>query len=107
MGRPHVCPYCGANKSVSKGVRKTKTMGDRCIRLCKACGRKFTPKNQKPTGPTEDKTAETCVQSNQAAEPVAASESDKPDEATSEPEVHLEPDANSGMVSSPEKEWTS
>ena len=48
MGRPHTCPYCGAiGKSVSKGVRKTKTMGDRRIRFCKVCHRKFTPKNQK------------------------------------------------------------
>ena len=48
MGRPHTCPYCGVvGKSVSKGVRRTKTMGDRRIRFCKACHRKFTPKNQK------------------------------------------------------------
>jgi hypothetical protein len=50
MGRPHKCPACGAEgKSVSKGMRKTKTIGLRRIRLCKACGRKFTPKNQKPS----------------------------------------------------------
>jgi len=30
------------------GARKTKSMGIRKIRLCKGCGRKFTPKNQKP-----------------------------------------------------------
>jgi len=30
-------------KSASKGVRRTKTMGDRRIRFCKACHRKFTP----------------------------------------------------------------
>lgn len=48
MGRPHKCPYCGQSESVSKGVRRTKTMGDRRIRRCKACKRKFTPKNQKP-----------------------------------------------------------
>lgn len=49
MGRPHKCPACGAEgKSVSKGARRTKTMGVRRIRLCKACGHKFTPKNQKP-----------------------------------------------------------
>ena len=52
MGRPHKCPFCGeAGKSVSKGVRRTKTMGDRRIRLCKACGRKFTPRNQRPAEP--------------------------------------------------------
>lgn len=47
MGRPYKCPYCGQSESVSKGVRKTKSMGDRRIRLCKACHRKFTPKVQK------------------------------------------------------------
>ncbi len=47
MGRPYKCPYCGESDSVSKGVRKTKTMGERRIRLCKACSRKFTPRNQK------------------------------------------------------------
>lgn|GEM_PF-1115008 len=47
MGRPYKCPYCQESESVGKGVRKTKTMGDRRIRLCKGCGRKFTPKNQK------------------------------------------------------------
>ena len=47
-GRPPVCPNCGSNRSQKKGVRKTKTMGARRIRLCKSCGRKFTPKNQKP-----------------------------------------------------------
>lgn len=47
MTRPYECPFCGAGESVSKGVRKTKTMGIRRVRLCKACGRKFTPKNQK------------------------------------------------------------
>jgi hypothetical protein len=47
MGRPYKCPYCGQSESVGKGVRRTKTMGDRRIRLCTGCGRKFTPKNQK------------------------------------------------------------
>ena len=107
MGRPHVCPYCGANRSVSKGVRKTKTMGDRRIRLCKSCGRKFTPKNQKPTDAIEEKPAETCIESNEAAESATVSESDRPDESAGEPEAPPEPDENSGIVSSPEEEWTS
>jgi len=47
-GRPPICPNCGSNRSQKKGVRKTKTMGARRIRLCKSCGKKFTPKNQKP-----------------------------------------------------------
>jgi len=46
-GRPFKCPYDGSSDTVSKGIRKTKTIGIRKIRLCKTCGRKFTPKNQK------------------------------------------------------------
>jgi len=46
-GRPFKCPYDGSTNTVSKGVRKTKTMGIRKLRLCKTCGRKFTPKNQR------------------------------------------------------------
>jgi hypothetical protein len=48
-GRPHKCPYegCGSTSTVSKGARKTKFMGLRKIRLCKSCGRKFTPRNQR------------------------------------------------------------
>jgi hypothetical protein len=46
MGRPYKCP-CGSSNNTSKGVRKTKTMGVRRIRLCKDCGKKFTPRNQK------------------------------------------------------------
>ena len=44
-GRPPACPYCGSS-SIKKGMRKTKTMGIRRIRQCKACKRKFTPKQQ-------------------------------------------------------------
>ena len=49
-GRPFKCPYegCGSTTTVSKGARTTKSMGVRKIRLCKGCGRKFTPKNQIP-----------------------------------------------------------
>jgi transcriptional regulator NrdR family protein len=47
-GRPAICPFCSSQKSQKKGIRKTKTMGTRRIRLCKGCGRKFTPKHQKP-----------------------------------------------------------
>ena len=46
-GRPPKCPFCGSFHSVLKGIRVTKTLGNRRIRLCKKCGRKFTPKNQK------------------------------------------------------------
>ncbi len=49
LGRPFKCPYenCGSVNTVQKGVRKTRTMGKRKIRLCKDCGRRFTPKKQK------------------------------------------------------------
>lgn len=47
MGRPFKCP-CGSTDTVSKGIRRNKTVGDRRVRRCKACGRKFTPKNQPP-----------------------------------------------------------
>jgi hypothetical protein len=49
-GRPFKCPYegCESTNTVSKGARTTKSMGVRKIRLCKGCGRKFTPKNQMP-----------------------------------------------------------
>jgi len=47
MGRPFKCPYCpSSTNTVSKGVRRTKTVGVRQLRKCKACGRKFTPKHQ-------------------------------------------------------------
>jgi transcription elongation factor Elf1 len=43
-GRPAKCPYCGSTSTVSKGVRKTATMGARPLRKCKGCGRRFTLK---------------------------------------------------------------
>ena len=107
MGRPHVCPYCGANKSVSKGVRKTKTMGDRRIRLCNACGRKFTPKNQKPAEAIEEKPAETNIESNEATESPPVPEPDKPDESAGNPEAPPELDETPEMVSPPDEEWKS
>ena len=58
MGRPYKCPYCGSSATVRKGVRRTKQLGDRRIRRCKACRRKFTPKNQQPTEPVQDSAAE-------------------------------------------------
>ena len=56
MGRPFKCPYCGASDNVSKGVRRTKTMGDRRIFRCRACKRKYTPKHQRGAEPEEEKT---------------------------------------------------
>ena len=53
MARPFKCP-CGATNSVAKGYRRTKTMGLRRVRRCRACGKKFTPKNQRPVeGPRD------------------------------------------------------
>ena len=57
MGRPYKCE-CGSTDTVSKGARRTKTMGERRIRLCKACGRKFTPKSQKMVDSAEPQAPE-------------------------------------------------
>lgn len=81
MGRPFSCPWCQATTSVSKGVRRTKTMGDRRIRRCKACGRKFTPKNQKALEGSESATVETM-------KPVET----KPPEAAAVPPALPEPE---------------
>ncbi|GEM_PF-2315481 len=48
VGRPYKCPYCKSQRTVSKGTRPTKGLGPRRLRRCKACGRKFTPKYQRP-----------------------------------------------------------
>lgn len=36
------CPHCGSTELIRKGYRKTKTLGKRPIRRCRACTRKFT-----------------------------------------------------------------
>jgi transposase-like protein len=72
MGRPFKCPYCGATESVSKGVRKTKMMGDRRIRRCKKCRRKFTPKSQRPLLPTREEVAQPAPQAEAPAGPSEA-----------------------------------
>ena len=53
-GRPPKCPFCGASRSIGKGVRRTKLKGERKVRLCRACGRKFTPRYQRPRSPSTD-----------------------------------------------------
>jgi hypothetical protein len=98
MGRPYKCPYCGATGSVSKGVRKTKTMGERRLRLCKACGRKFTPRNQKQC---EDESVEEIrdMPVQEPQEPRPAPEQELPSEQA---------DAGSEQSSgTPEEGWTS
>jgi len=59
-GRPFKCPYpgCGSSNTISKGVRKTKTMGVRRLRYCKDCRRKFTPQNQKPAEQAQEQAME-------------------------------------------------
>ena len=71
MGRPFKCPYegCGASENVSKGVRRTKSMGDRRIFRCKKCGRKFTPKHQQPAETPEESSK---VESQPTPAPAAA-----------------------------------
>jgi len=105
-GRPARCPYCGGH-SINKGFRLTKTMGKRRLKQCKVCRRKFTPKNQKPTDVIDEKPAENCIESNEAAQPVVVSEPEETDKPDETPEAPLEPDENSGIVSSSEEEWTS
>ena len=97
MGRPHKCPYCGATSTVSKGVRKTKTMGDRRIRLCKACKRKFTPRNQKEVVPTQDASCEGDAESRPG-----------PTDMQSRGEPQSDPaEALNRMLPLPDQEWTS
>jgi len=100
MGRPHTCPYCGQiGKSVSKGVRKTKTMGNRRIRSCKAWRRKFTPKNQKAVEPLRQ----------EAEGPVGpASPTQENTETPGEAETPKEPvEVLAEMLPPPDQEWTS
>ena len=46
-GRPALCPYCRSTEIISKGYRKTVTMGLRKLRLCKSCDRRFTKGEKK------------------------------------------------------------
>lgn len=46
-GRPPRCIHCRSTNSIAKGYRRTKYQGVRRIRVCRDCGRKFTPRNQK------------------------------------------------------------
>ena len=36
------CPYCGSGSIIWRGYRRNKN-SDKRMRLCKRCGRKFTP----------------------------------------------------------------
>ena len=71
MGRPYVCPYCKSKETCSKGARKTKLLGVRRIRRCRACGRKFTPKHQPEAseGPESDQPRVSAIEPQPPAEP--------------------------------------
>jgi hypothetical protein len=119
MARPFKCPYCGEEgRTVCKGFRRTKTMGKRRIRLCKACGRKFTPKKQKwdeeprheeePQGGPSDEPSVTGGAASQTEQPKEASEAPSDEEG---PQENEDP-ADSGsalaqMFPPPDDQWTS
>jgi transcriptional regulator NrdR family protein len=95
-GRPHSCPYCNSTKTICKGWRITKYQGKRRIKLCKACGRKFTPKNQKPVELTVNKVVEVNAKPNEA--PTAGVVA----------EVAVEPANDSKpLLNALDEEWTS
>ena len=116
MARPLKCPFCGATDSVSKGVRKTKTMGIRRIRLCKACGKKFTPKNQKAGQSQDQEAREQDVARDQeqeervepGGEPQEDAEAPAEPEAPGENETSTEPaEALARVFPPPDEQWTS
>lgn len=41
-GRKALCPYCSGSNTHRKGARRTATLGDRPLRYCRDCRRKFT-----------------------------------------------------------------
>ena len=80
-GRPALCPYCRSTAIISKGYRKTVTMGLRKVRLCKSCARRFTKGKKKALGSTtrldapEIGTADETVQEQAGDEVVSTAES--------------------------------
>ena len=50
-GRKPKCPYCTSTDNVRKGVRRTITLGDRSLRHCKSCQRRFTIQRAARLGP--------------------------------------------------------
>lgn len=69
MGRPYKCPYCRSERTVSKGTRATKGLGLRRLRRCRACGRKFTPKHQRPVRAPEKPDASAATTHARAQKP--------------------------------------
>jgi len=102
-GRPVKCIHCGSTDTTSKGARRTKTLGIRKIRRCKNCGRRFTPRNQKPVPDEGSETPQ--VEIAEPVEPEAAataeataSETVEPDRAepsARETPTSMEPEASS------------
>lgn len=85
MGRSYVCPYCAASgpQTIAKGFRKTKTIGLRRVRFCKACKRKFTPKHQPPV---QDRSQEAATATDDdGAVPTTATEREIPPDPDVEP----------------------
>ena len=74
-------------------------MGLRRIRLCKNCGRKFTPRSQKLLKVTDEQTTETAVELDEATEPHGTN---KPNLVVAEPTSDSKP-----LLSVLDKEWTS
>jgi len=83
-GRPVKCIHCGSTDTTSKGARKTKTMGIRKIRRCKSCGRRFTPKNQKPVQNESSEAPQTEIV--ESVEPEAAGTTQADTSETVEPD---------------------
>jgi hypothetical protein len=91
-------------------------MGVRRIRLCKNCGRKFTPKNQKPadalgsgTEEQEEKQGQEAEQRDEAnAAPQEDTEARAEPEAPDENETSAEPaEALARVFPPPDEQWTS
>ena len=47
-GRKSRCLYCRSSRTIAKGSRKTATLGERRLRVCKDCRRKFTVGRKAP-----------------------------------------------------------
>ena len=104
-GRPAKCPYCGNADSINKGFRKTKTMGKRRIKLCKACRRKFTPRNQKLLEQIQSQAIEANAEPDETAEADVVTE---PNETADSGKEAVEPTEQSKpLLNALDEEWTS
>jgi hypothetical protein len=103
-GRPFKCPYkgCGSTKSSSKGTRVTKSLGIRKIRVCKDCGRKFTPQNQKPLKAKDKKAGGSEPRQVSDAKPVETATAPDSKISESTTETPLPPETNKDIMPSNE-----